>query len=302
MNNSFLKRILKNLKNVGGKNNNGDKPLYFSNKFIEAVEKQFIQRMGYLARLDDLFILEKYKNVSIQKEYLDENNQIQNSRCYPIYFKDKLIYFYVPFYWSDLVQKTIVKDNTFWEMRLLKLYDEYIHQYKPDVKNKIMIDCGANIGNHTLYFYHFSLAQKVYCFEPQQLIFDVLKKNILINKVNAELHHRVVSSSQKKFAIHNFSSGNFGVTDFVETQHNADSLIYDSVTLDEICAKDEICAIKIDVEGHEYEVLQGSKFILEKYHPVLWIEIKHHLKEINEILSAYNYKEINQIGENHFFV
>jgi len=31
--------------------------------------------------------------------------------------------------------------------------------------------------------------------------------------------------------------------------------------------------IKIDVEGHELEVLRGSRETLEKYHPILMVEI-----------------------------
>jgi hypothetical protein len=52
--------------------------------------------------------------------------------------------------------------------------------------------------------------------------------------------------------------------------------------------------IKIDVEGHELEVLQGSVGILEKDRPVLLIESEHRHhsgapKNIFEFMSGYGY-------------
>ena len=48
-------------------------------------------------------------------------------------------------------------------------------------KNKYIIDCGANIGNHTLFFSKF--AKGVYSFEPNFVSYSCLKINTMKKKI-----------------------------------------------------------------------------------------------------------------------
>jgi FkbM family methyltransferase len=52
--------------------------------------------------------------------------------------------------------------------------------------------------------------------------------------------------------------------------------------------------IKIDVEGAELEVLKGSLNVINKYNPVILIEIQNHksYQEIQELLASYGYINI----------
>ena len=60
-------------------------------------------------------------------------------------------------------------------------------------------------------------------------------------------------------------------------------------TLDELNLIPEI--IKIDVEGYESEVLEGSLNTIKKYKPFLMIEINEvSVKKVQEFLSSCNYK------------
>ena len=77
---------------------------------------------------------------------------------------------------------------------------------------------------------------------------------------------------------------------------------YSSLTVDDICLKDEICAMKIDVEGHELQVLKGATEVLKKYSPVLWVEIKEKgLEEKMNFLLSLGYVVAKKRGENYFF-
>jgi FkbM family methyltransferase len=53
--------------------------------------------------------------------------------------------------------------------------------------------------------------------------------------------------------------------------------------------------IKIDVEGAELEVLNGSLNVIKKYNPVILVEIQNHksYQEIKELLSSYRYINID---------
>jgi hypothetical protein len=49
--------------------------------------------------------------------------------------------------------------------------------------------------------------------------------------------------------------------------------------------------IKIDAEGHDYEVLKGCLGTIQKYHPSLMVEVnKEERPEIIELLKGYGYK------------
>ena len=97
--------------------------------------------------------------------------------------------------------------------------------------------------------------------------------------------------------MNDFLSFNFGATNFVCDQNGQ----YSSVTLDDICLKDDILAIKIDVEGHDFPVLKGAVQILEKYSPVLWIEIKDEAEEKIKFLSSFGYVLAKKVDEDYFF-
>lgn len=44
-------------------------------------------------------------------------------------------------------------------------------------EGSVILDIGANIGNHTVFWSLFSPAAKIISFEPQQLVFNILKRN-----------------------------------------------------------------------------------------------------------------------------
>ena len=83
----------------------------------------------------------------------------------------------------------------------------------------------------------------------------------------------------------------------IESDNNLNNKKFDTfdvkkITLDSFNFDQKIGFIKIDVEGHEFSVLKGSEKILNKYKPVLLIEIdKQHSSKVKE---TFNYlKELH---------
>ena len=236
----------------------------------------------------DLLALERYnhiKKIGNEGEYID------------VSYKDTIVHFFVPNYHIDYVQKTIVQTECFYEKELLEYFAQLIKEIKGTGKGKTFIDAGTNIGNHTLYFSKILNAAKVYCFEPQKEIFKILQKNVKANNVNAECYNNLLSDKSANFSMDQFNPANFGATNFVNDQNGE----YSSLTLDDVCLKDEICAIKIDVEGHDFHVLRGAVQILEKYGPVLWVEIKDEVEEKINFLSSFGYVLVKRWNEDYFF-
>ena len=71
-----------------------------------------------------------------------------------------------------------------------------------------------------------------------------------------------------------------------------------SKKLDDITFDNEISFMKIDVEGHETEVIQGSENTIKRFKPTLLVEIeeKHNQKKV---FTTLNY--IKSLGYNSFF-
>jgi len=65
-----------------------------------------------------------------------------------------------------------------------------------------------------------------------------------------------------------------------------------TISLDQFCKInkiEKIDFIKIDVDGCEKSVLNGSKKILEMFSPTLVVEVENNLEEIVEIMSGFGY-------------
>ena len=55
--------------------------------------------------------------------------------------------------------------------------------------------------------------------------------------------------------------------------------------------KHKISLVKIDVNGHEYSVVQGLRNIIKKDKPAMIIETDKNIKKIEMLLKRFNYKK-----------
>jgi FkbM family methyltransferase len=151
-------------------------------------------------------------------------------------------------------------------------------------KFDLIIDVGANIGNHSLYFS--KISKKVFSYEPNPNTYQLLKYNTS-NISNIDIYNIGISNNtEKKFLNEsNFNIGNSAVVSGIKKQNiKKDDLILHEINafkLDDLenLFNEEISMIKIDVEGHELEVMDGAKNLIEKNKPMLIFE---HNKEINK--------------------
>jgi FkbM family methyltransferase len=151
----------------------------------------------------------------------------------------------------------------------------------------VVYDIGANIGTHTLAFAR--KAEHVYSFEPQRLTYYTLCANLLLNNVFNVTPHN--------FALGSFS-GTIPMWTPDPTTRNASAGIavgegqstVGIITLDALGLPTPYF-IKIDVEGHELEVLRGAQKTLVG---VSFVYVEIHTEEliapISELMSALGFR------------
>jgi FkbM family methyltransferase len=136
----------------------------------------------------------------------------------------------------------------------------------------IALDVGANVGIYTYALYRLGL--QVHAFEPQPRCAAVISawaegKDELI------VHTAAVGASPGRLILNvPIVRGKAVPTraSFLPFDHQALQMYVPVVTLDSIGSQ-PVSFIKIDVEGYELEVLNGAEGLINRFHPVLLIEI-----------------------------
>lgn len=129
----------------------------------------------------------------------------------------------------------------------------------------VFFDVGANQGKWTEVVLSINPKAVIHCFEPCRATFAMLqKKNFPENVV---LNDFGLSSASGKQAFFVFGSGHGQNSLYL--RHNKSPQTMQEICLlriDDYCSRQEIHRIdflKIDVEGHEFEVIQGAEEMLK---------------------------------------
>lgn len=170
----------------------------------------------------------------------------------------------------------------------------------------VAIDCGANIGVHTIEWAQAMHGWgEVIAFEAQERIYYALAGNIALNNCfNAKAILAAVGSNKGEISVplpNYFSPSSFGSLELRKTP-NTEFIGQQINYEDENCEKINLVAIdqyvlkrldfiKIDIEGMEMEALLGAKVSIEKFKPILMIEkIKSNETDIRNFLDQFGYQ------------
>lgn len=184
-----------------------------------------------------------------------------------------------------------------YERDILAAISHFISRHDPAIHQKTALDIGANIGNHSVFFAE--TFSEVFSFEPNPKTFELLKFNANFNSSKGSIKPYNLGLSSKNTALP-FAVGhtNSGGSKIVRGNNkNSDSLIEVGVQrLDDVQdIKDRsVGLIKIDVEGHEPEVLRGAERTIAHSRPIILIEqdaseITDGSSESLEILKSHKY-------------
>lgn len=193
----------------------------------------------------------------------------------------------------DLIQKEILRTNNFFESRLLGEIKSLVK------KDSIVVDAGANIGNHTIFFSKICEAGQVLSFEPQVSRFKILLKNIYLNELVGVQSFRCALGERSGFAsISGFKPWNSGGTSFSES----DNGMYVIKSLDSFNLP-KLDLIKIDVEGFQDSLIRGSTQTFLRCKPLIIVEIRDSEEEFiktKSILEQLNYSQAKKLSSTDY--
>ena len=177
----------------------------------------------------------------------------------------------------------------------------------------VAIDCGANIGAHTIEWAKTMTGWgSVLAIEAQERIFYALAGNISINNCfNARAIHAAVGAQSGVIRVPTpdylkpASFGSLELKQRATTEYIGQNIDYSnesttpvtSITLDSL-GLNRVDLLKIDVEGMEIETLTGAENLIRSFFPIMFVEwIKSPKEEIKNLLSRFNYAHF-EVGIN----
>ena len=156
----------------------------------------------------------------------------------------------------------------------------------------VMVDVGANVGNHAVYFDKCCDSSRVIVFEPVKEAYTMLLANLALNYCHKTCvdHVGVALGSHKGTCeIACMYGHNLGATELRESTHG----VIPMITGDMLLREQPIHFIKIDVEGWELEVLKGFEHTIQEQRPMLFMEIRsHNMPVFQDFMQVFNYEVI----------
>ena len=142
-------------------------------------------------------------------------------------------------------------------------------------KNTVFYDVGSNIGGYSIYAAHKHKNIKVFSFEPVNVNFEIIKKNIFINKLTNIYPFQIGISDKTKLTniyLSDIREGNSGaqldnpINEHGEKFEALDVQKIICMSLDSLTNEYEFPLpnyLKIDVDGLEREIISGGSNLLK---------------------------------------
>ena len=167
------------------------------------------------------------------------------------------------------------------------------------------LDIGANIGLYALVAAHIVGPRgHVHAFEPCSKTFERLTENVKLNRLRNVTCHRVALSHENAQAQLTLANGGFDAWNSLGTPYMGETTGSETVTtmtFDRFAREHGLaslnCAVKIDVEGWENQVLLGAQeFLSRSDAPVLLVEFTEEAAKLAGTFCSTLYRTLERLG------
>ena len=185
------------------------------------------------------------------------------------------------------------------KLRPFEVEINFLKKFYKNRKNLICFDIGSCHGSYAKILKKHS--SRIYCFEPEEKNFNYLKDIFKFEKKISLFNFAISDQNSYKILytpdIKRHSTPNSTLNKKNIKIKNFNTQRVRTEKLDTFVKKNNIRKldfIKIDVEGHEYNVLKSSIFTLKKFRPVLLIELiqknNNNFFQTIKLLNKLNFK------------
>lgn len=178
----------------------------------------------------------------------------------------------------DLIQAHHCRGTFFEQSELMALRDHI-------GPGKRIVEVGANVGNHVVFYAQHMAAERIFPFEPNPESVRLLCANIANNGLDAVVDGRGIGVGLGR------ETGSFHAVD-IENNLGATRLQAGGdlpvEPLDAMLAGERVDFIKIDAEGMEFDVLEGARQTIAAHRPPMYIEIWNDRRTAFETWCAEN--------------
>lgn len=215
-----------------------------------------------------------------------DNPSHTSSHVCTIEFDDTTYSIELPFEDTDYIQGLIRRTGTPYELEMLEAMAAVLDA------DDLVLDVGANVGNHTL-FLAAVVGARVVAYEPDPRLAEAIERSSAANNLSDHIAVRAVAVAD--------APGELTLVDDVDGNLGGQHLVNDvdavgqrvpTIRLDDEQLDARVRAMKIDVEGYEFNVLEGARALIERDHPDLWIECldAEHYASISAAIAPLGYR------------
>lgn len=191
-------------------------------------------------------------------------------------------------FWKGLFKTWEVESGNTW-MKLCK-------------ESQVIFDIGANTGIYSLVAKTLNPEAKIYAFEPSRHTFSKLNRNIELNQfdiVSSQMAISNISSTSIFYDIPNPNQTTASLSPFktkLQKQYKGSNWEYEvkTISLSDYIEQnniEKIDLIKLDIELHEAEAIEGLGTFLDKFKPVILVEVLNEkiASRLNDLFDLDNY-------------
>ena len=148
-----------------------------------------------------------------------------------------------------------------------------------------IIEVGANIGPYSVYLAR-ALGEEghLLCFEPFKLLYQILTANVALNGISNTRTFQIGLAARPKKALlvegpNLKRTDNYGASSLLDESSRPWTFAHPEIQAIELGILDDyikdtpsVSLVKIDVEGMEFEVLQGAQSLIRRDSPIIYAE------------------------------
>ena len=177
------------------------------------------------------------------------------------------------------------------------LLNNSIALLKSNIDDKIIFDVGTNFGYLSLVWANTVCKNgKVYSFEPHPLLYRSYTKSVKSNQLGNKIITENVAVGNELGTIElNLLSTSSNTLAIGGNKKNDKKEKVNMITLDHYVEKNSITKcdlIKIDVDGIEFDILNGSKELIKKLQPIFIVETNNDTRIIDFFIKQ-DYQILN---------